>query len=155
MSYNSEDDNHRLEQNVKRFEEMIRENTAYYFDVDDIEEIVEFYYIKRMTSLFNQAILYGIKQHPNSVDLQIKYVQHLINENKHIEALQKLEKVKSIDPNNYFISTLFGIIYNFIGDFRKAEGYFQQAIKKASDLDDDDVFYIIARSYEQIACFRI
>jgi tetratricopeptide (TPR) repeat protein len=114
---------------VSRFEEMVKAETLYYFDVHEFESIIDHYIEKSNLSEAVKVSNIANKQHPAAISLQIKKAQILVDRGQHLEALAILKKVQSIESTNKEIFLLKGNIYNLLGKHHSAKIQFDQALE--------------------------
>ena len=69
---NQDDLNEKIELSVNRFEEMIRKQDRYFFDVDALIIIIDFYIDKGEHTKALEVSKYAFSLHPNSVNFLIK-----------------------------------------------------------------------------------
>ena len=65
---------------AKRFEDMIENNEQFYFDTEEVEDIVIFYLEMGDINFAEMAVNYGLNLHPNSIELKVKQFLHLPSE---------------------------------------------------------------------------
>ncbi|TLX76591.1 tetratricopeptide repeat protein [Labilibacter sediminis] len=114
---------------VEKFEELVNHNKASYFDVFQIESIFDFYNEKNMLDKAEYAIKMGLRQHPDSSSLQLKYSTLLIEKGKHDEALDILNYLKEVEKSNSEIFLNLGIIYLRLAEKKLAINSFEKALK--------------------------
>ena len=85
---------------VERFEKLVNHNKESYFDVFQIESIFDFYNEKDMFEKAESAIKMGLRQHPDSTSLQLKYSSLLIEQLNYDAAIEILNYIKDIETNN-------------------------------------------------------
>ena len=80
---------------LNKFEEMLKKNTQYFFDVEEFEEIIDSLIEERNISKALKACKLAISQHPFTISLLIKQAQLFVASNnikKALEILNKAEK---------------------------------------------------------------
>ena len=87
-------------QNVKRFEEMLKTNEVYFFDSDEYASIARYYLDTGNTSKAEKALSLGLEQYPDNTNLQVVQSEIMILHGKLDEAVEKLEYLHSMDPDN-------------------------------------------------------
>ena len=87
-----------IKQAVLKFEKMRKNNESYFFDVIEFESIID-YYIESNNSLkaYEAAVL-AVKQHPNSVSIQLRKARVLLDKGRAVETLKILKKLENIEP---------------------------------------------------------
>jgi hypothetical protein len=79
---------------VRRYEEMISNNTRYYFDVDEFEEIIDHYLSLAKFNRALKAVQHALIQHPSSTVIQLKKAVILNEKSQPHEALRILKLLK-------------------------------------------------------------
>ena len=140
--------NEDLEASVRRYNDMRKNKENLYFDVFEFEHIIDFFMEKNDFNIAHEAVEYALNQHPNSVELQLKKAQTLINKGFPLKSLNLLEKIEKIEATNHLIHYLQGTIYTSLGNIHKALELFEKAIKFSFDAKDE-LLYNIASSLKQ------
>ena len=78
----------------KKFEEMIENNDNFYFDSEEIEELVIFYLEMGDVHFAEMAINYGLKLHPNSIELKVKQLEVLLDLERYVQARQLIDELE-------------------------------------------------------------
>jgi len=136
---------------VNRFENMIKNNTQYYFDVSEFENLIEFYIEDSDIKNASIAVKYGCAQHPKSPILKLKNAQLLLDNGFVTESLELTKELEKIEPSEFEIYILKANCYLELGKNQKAEESFNKAIENYhSSLDEayHDIGYIYM-SYEK------
>jgi len=60
---------------IKRFEEMLDTHGHRFFDVDEFEDIVDYYQIRGDLKSAMRALRHGVSQHPENATLMLKKAQ--------------------------------------------------------------------------------
>ena len=141
---------------VARFEEMLQKNEQYFFDVDEFEDIIDYYATKDNHKKALQAVKLATSQHPASVELLLKKAQVLADSNKPRKALEVLSDIEGIALNDPDFFMLKGTIYSQLREHKKAIKCYERAAGCSEDLDE--IYMCIAYEYqnlddnEQICC---
>jgi tetratricopeptide (TPR) repeat protein len=133
---------------VRRYEEMLRNNTSYYFDVDEFEDIIDYYVDSNKFSVAFDVVQYASVQHPSSTGILLRKAQLLIDKGQPLEAIRILKDVSRIEPANPDLYVAQGFAYNQIGDFKSAIRQFDHGLTLVIE-GKPDVLYNIAVSFEQ------
>ncbi|GAB4252398.1 MAG: hypothetical protein Kow0079_07140 [Vicingaceae bacterium] len=136
---------------VHRFEEMLQDKRIKFFDVDQIEDLFEYYLSKDNRDNLNILIQIGLTQHPNSVEILIKKAQLQFFKNKINDALKTLETCENIEPNNAEVMVFKAELYSFIQNSMLALKYYL----KAAEIDDkseiiDHIYFCISQEYSKL-----
>lgn len=137
-----------FEEAVARFRKMVKSNTSKYFDVFEVEGIVDHFLEDGRIKLAKKAIETGLNLHPGSVAIKIRQAQVYMHEGKLEECLELLNLAERIETNNPDLFLTKGSAYNLIGDVGKAIEAFEQALKMPLD-EPDEVLYNVGISFGQ------
>ena len=74
---NNDDQQKQIRYSIERYEEMIRNKDAYFFDVDAFVNIVDYYIERNDPVKALQVIEYAKDQHPDSVEFLLREAQLL------------------------------------------------------------------------------
>jgi len=114
---------------VGKFDEMIRHDKMYFFDVEEFEEIIDFYLDRNIPKKARTAIDYAMRQHPASSTFLLRKAQYFAGVNNTIKALEILNRLEVLEPRNPDIFVTKGACR--FGSwcrsgFRESGGHFQE-----------------------------
>jgi len=149
---NQEDNNYLGENNISealnRFKTSLMTGSKNYFDVSEFEEIVEYFLDEGDINSSEIAVRQGIRIHPGSVRLKLKYAEVLLNSGKYDSALEYLDLAEQIESANPDIHYIKGSVWLVIGEDEKAERSFGKALETAG-ADREDILCQIGAAYIQ------
>lgn len=148
---NRDDYQERVKLTVNRYEEMVRNQDRYFFDVEALVRILDFYaekgeYIKAL-----EVVKYSFSLHPNSVDLMMKQAHLFALTGQDQRALETLDKVEQISPYDIDLHLVRGNIFNTLGNYEEALRCFSKALAVAENRDE--VYFSIAITYHNMQDF--
>ncbi|MDX9928606.1 MAG: tetratricopeptide repeat protein [Bacteroidales bacterium] len=117
-----------VEEVVRRFELMKRNNQNIFFDVSEFETIIDYYFENNNYAKAYDAAEIAVHQHPNSVPIQLRQARVLLDKGRAVETLRILRKLESIEPNNHEIYLIKGTALGMLGDIVGARKMFDTAI---------------------------
>ncbi|MEQ9591256.1 MAG: hypothetical protein RLN86_01595, partial [Cyclobacteriaceae bacterium] len=88
------------EELIKRFEESLKKNTNEFFEINSYETIIDYYIEKSKHKKALSAVDQAMALYPFSTDLLAVKAQILSNLEAYDEALELLEKAKSLHPTD-------------------------------------------------------
>ncbi|MDP2337539.1 MAG: tetratricopeptide repeat protein [Bacteroidota bacterium] len=135
-----------FEEAVARFRKMVKNNTSNYFDVYEVEGIVDQLLDDGRIKLARKAVETGLRLHPTSVSIKIRQAQVLMHEGKLEECLELLSIAEKIEKNNPDLLLVKGRALNLLGDVGKAVAAFDTALQMPID-DLDETLYNIGISF--------
>ncbi len=133
---------------VKRFKRMVKSDTSKYFDVFEVEGIVDHFLEDGRIKLAKRAVETGLRLHPNSISIKIRKAQVLMHEGKLEECLLLLSMAEKIETNNPDLFLTKGGALNLMGDVGEAVKAFEHAISMPID-ELDETLYNIGISFGQ------
>ncbi|MGQ7869494.1 tetratricopeptide repeat protein [Sunxiuqinia sp. sy24] len=135
-------DNEEIGEAVKRFERMMKANQVDYFDVFEVEGIVDYFLDEGQMTMANQAIENGLKIHPSSITLQIKKAQLLLVDGKVEESLSIIRVAELIEESNSDIYLIKGSALIMQGFVDEAITAYEHAISHNYE-EEDELLYNI------------
>jgi tetratricopeptide (TPR) repeat protein len=137
-----------FEEAVARFRKMVKSNTSKYFDVFEVEGIVDHFLEDGRIKLAKKAVETGLKLHPASVAIKIRQAQVFMHEGKLEECLELLHLAEKVETNNPDLFLTKGGVYNLLGDVEKAVEAYEHALELPID-ELDETLYNIGISFGQ------
>lgn len=129
-----------LNELVVRFERMVEEGTSLYYEVDDLEFLLDHFMVHHRLELAFKVVETVHQQHPQNKQLSIKEAELLSLADKHSEALELLSRVEVLEDFNPDFHITRASIFSQMGSFDKAIKSLQKALDCSSD--DLDVIYM-------------
>ena len=85
---------------LTRFESMLKTNDVLFFDSEEFENIIHYYFINGKIALAKKAVKLGLSQHPTSVNLKLLRVEILVFEDKLDQAENILDEIYDLESSN-------------------------------------------------------
>jgi tetratricopeptide (TPR) repeat protein len=139
--------------NVKRYEAMMKSGVFTYFDVEEIENVINFYIDNNQLKKAQDACASGLSIHPTSQDLKLKNAQIYVGRGLANEALQWLNKVKELGQGSHEYYLTKGMAMVLLNDAQKAEKYFNSALNLVTELEREDALFNIGDALENSGNF--
>jgi tetratricopeptide (TPR) repeat protein len=128
---------------VARYEEMLKKKKNQYFELDELETIIDYYIDAAESSKAIEAVNLAERLHPNSSLISLKKSQILINKGLAEEALENLKNIEKIEAFNPDLYLLKGHALCLLGKFSEAEKVFEKALNISIE-DKVEVYFSIA-----------
>lgn len=137
---------------LTKFESMLKTNSVYFFDLVEFEEIIIHYLDIGKISLAKKAVILGLEQHPQSVDLKLLMVEVHLTENDIEKASKLLRRIEILAPNNDEVFIQKATIASKKGFHSKAI----ENLEKALSLTEDqlDVWNLLGMEFLYIDDFK-
>ncbi|WP_419869313.1 tetratricopeptide repeat protein [Chryseobacterium sp. CT-SW4] len=121
---------------VKKFEEMMENNDEFYFDTEELEDIIVYYLELGDFNYADIAVTYGLKLHPNSLDIKIKKLEVLLEWEEYTAAKELIDELKASSMENTDFLVCYAKYYSNLGNPRKSI----EICKKALELKEEENF---------------
>ena len=105
---------------VKKFEEMMDNNDEFYFDTEELEDIIVYYLELGDFNYADTAVNYGLKLHPNSLEIKIKRLEVLLEWEEFTTAKELIDELKSSSMENTDFLVCYAKYYSSLGNPRKS-----------------------------------
>lgn len=133
---------------VGKFDEMIRQDKMYFFDVEEFEEIIDFYLERNIPKKARTAIDYAMRQHPSSSTFMLRKAQYYAGVNNSVKALDLLNRLEVLEPKNPDIFIAKGALFSKLKKYADAIRSYEIAAKYSDE--KDDIYTRIAFEYEEL-----
>lgn len=137
---------------ISRYEEMIRTRDAYYFDVEELENIADFYLEKGNFRKATKVVEYGLDMFPQSTCLLLKKANVLIISGKASESLETLNFLEQAEPANTDVLLLKAAAFRTLEDHDATKECIQKAISYTSE-NKEELFLDLAFEQEMMEDF--
>lgn len=125
-------------QRVQIFEEKLASGEHFFYDTDDLEEIIEYYFETEELNKAWKAINFGQTLFPYENFYQIKKAEILLNRKEIKAAIKILEDARNMEPNNTEIAKLLGDCYCHTMQYKRAVDFYNQALR--DDFAADEIY---------------
>jgi tetratricopeptide (TPR) repeat protein len=139
---------------LERFEKMIEDKEAFYFDSEILERIIDHFIIKNQMKKGLSAIDFAQNQHPTNQTFELRKAQILSTTGQLKESLLILQDLEKSEPYNIEIFVTKASVFSQLRDHENAIKYFEKALEVAADQEEDweveDIRFDLALEYESI-----
>lgn len=118
---------------VRRFEEMIDQHKALYFDPSECVEIIMHYIDLLDFEYAQKALFVAKKQHPYHLDIRIKEAEVLLLFNRFSEAIEIIDELNQIIPEHNDLIIVQAKYWSSLKNPSKAIDFYKKALKEADD----------------------
>ncbi|HIP36454.1 MAG TPA: tetratricopeptide repeat protein [Crocinitomix sp.] len=144
---------------LNRFENMIEEGDAYYFDTETLEQIIDFYIIKNQFAKALTAIKFGLDQHPNHFAFNLKKAQIYSSNGQLKDSLLLLQNLEKLDAYNTEVYITIANVFSQLRDHKNAIKYYEKALTIAETSEEIDelieILLDLALEYENAQDFNM
>jgi tetratricopeptide (TPR) repeat protein len=132
---------------LKRYEKMLITRELSYFDVIELEHIIDFYIDEAKLNEALELVEFGMKQHPGSFALLSKKAGLLYYLGKTQETYELVEELLKVETKNPDLLFLKGSSLLVLGHGGSASMAFKEALENAFD-NKDEFYFNIGMGYE-------
>src|ERR1035437_3891919 len=100
---------------IKRFEDLLANNTRSFFDADEFDILIDYYLTANQFPKAMKAVDFALEQYPYSIDFLIRKAQLLSANKETRKALELLVQAEKIDPIHPEVFMTRGSIYSLTG----------------------------------------
>ncbi len=145
-----------FDQLIDRYEEMLKNGNTYYFDVEDFEQILDYYIDVNHLGKALRAVKYAFKLHPYAVSLKIKKAQILLKDKNPNRALTTLNSIEKLEANNNELFITKGHANVMMGNTAQAKKEYSKALDLITDKDEAvDLMQNIAHTFQLVNNFEL
>jgi tetratricopeptide (TPR) repeat protein len=141
-----------IEELVERFAAMLKDDVQYFFDVDEFEAIIDYYFEINNIGMSKKAIAQALLQHPSCNTFKIFEARVLTYEKKYYEALELLNHLELLEPTNDEIYISKGEIYSLKNKHELAIEEYKKSIPYTQN--PEDIYANIAFEYENLNNYK-
>lgn len=133
---------------VLAFERCIARGDTEYFDLDQINTVIDFYLNTHDLDMLTEAVEYGSRLFPGDDEIELRRAHMLCAKERFQEAEALLKQLQSRDSGNTDVLYALGALYSSADQSRKAIEYYLLASKDGYELDM--VYGNIADEYNKL-----
>ena len=123
-----------VKQLVLDFEAMQRRGDSQYYDVEQLETIIDFYLETADGDMLEKSVRYGEKLFPTSNEIRLRRVHLLCFKERYNEAYNLLKQLERIEPDDTDVLYALGVVYSALEQPRKAIQYYHKAAADGYEL---------------------
>ena len=109
-----------MEERARNFERQLNSGDTFFYDTDELGQIIDYYLDFEEISKATQAIAYAESIYPFETYYKIKKAEVYIAQRNINGAVKLLEKYRTIEPQNTEIATLLGDCYSMSLQYKRA-----------------------------------
>ncbi len=137
---------------VQRYENMLAEDTRYFFDLEAFERIIDHYKdLQKYTEALHATEL-ALEQYPFADELKFERAQMLVYSNRLAEAMQAVTDIEDNLPASTAFFVLKATLFMRYGDYHKALIALQDALPNSQE--PDEIHYRIGYAHQQLRQYR-
>lgn len=123
-----------VRQLVLDFERMQRKGDYRYFDIEELETIIDFYLETADGDGLEKSVVYGEDLFPQSSEIKLRRVHLLCFKERYQDAYKLLKQLESLEPDDTDILYALGVVHGALEHPRKAIQYYLKAAEDGYEL---------------------
>ena len=155
MSENREQvfENEEFQVLLRKYEDMKSSTRPIFFDVDEFEQIIDYYLDDFQYDEAREAANLGKRQHPASVEIKYKFIHIYIEQGQPKKALALLEEIPVWEENNPERYFLKGTALCLTGKLKESEAQFDRGLE-LSGAETFEALINISIAFENVRHFE-
>jgi len=156
MSENKEQvfENEEFQVLLRKYEDMRSGTQSIFFDVEEFEQIIDYYLDDFQFDEAREAARLGRKQHPGSVEIKYKFIHIYIEQGQPKKALALLEEIPVWEENNPERYFLKGTALCLTGKLKEAEAQFDRGLELSGE-ETFEALINISIAFENVRHFEL
>ncbi len=150
LPFEDENNNHL----IKKFKEMRAVGAQYYFDVEEFEELIDFYLFDENQEIVKDIIHLAKGQHPGSTSILLKEAETLVYSEDQAKAIEIIEEVtlyEDSNPEHYFSKAS---IYSMADQKDKAIDILHRLINITENEDRIEAKMALAKEFQEMGDYQ-
>ena len=139
---------------VRKFEDMVKCGDEAFFDLDELEGLIEHYMEHRETRRARAALNYASKLYPGNLNLKLRQAQILANNGQTVKAVPILKELLALDPLNEEVHLTLGSVYSHMTEHKLAIQHYKKAMLLADQETRRDIRVDIALEFENLGAWK-
>ncbi|MCD6179539.1 MAG: tetratricopeptide repeat protein [Bacteroidales bacterium] len=135
-----------LKEMVERFQTMLKTNDLFFFDIDELSAIIDYYFENGDMVLLEKALYFSLEQYPGNYEFLLKKAQYYALSNQAEKGLDLLDELGNIGDSDFYMTK--GSLLSQLQHYREAIEEFTHALNQNHDLIE--VYSNIAFEYENL-----
>lgn len=112
---------------VLDFENTVLKGESQFYDVDELEVIIDYYFEVNDLKPLEEAVRYAEELYPDSTEIRLRRAHLMMSHEQYKQALAMLNKMRQDEPENTDVAYSLGVANGAVGESRKAIAYFKEA----------------------------
>lgn len=139
---------------VRKFEAMVRDGDQAFFDMNELEGLIEHYLQVKETRKAEMALRHARQLYPGHLGLKLRQAQIWANSGKPVKAVPLLKDLLNIEPHSEEILMTLGAIYSQITEHKQAIDCFKRALIFADSDTRREIRIDIALEFENLGAWK-
>ena len=112
---------------VRDFEKTVLQGGQQFFDIDELEVIMDYYLETNDLKPLQRAVEYAEDLYPDSTSVRLRRAHLLIAHGQYKQALRIVRQLRTENSDDTDVAYSLGVVYGALGEHEKAIGFFHEA----------------------------
>ncbi len=139
---------------VEKFETMVEHSEQAFFDVDELEGLIEHYLEQKSIRKAHAVARYARQLYPTNLALKLKHAQICIVSGQGVKAVPLLKELLDIEPLNEEVLITLGSVYSQMSEHKLAIDCFKRALVFADRETKREIRIDIALEFENLGSWH-
>ena len=139
---------------VEKFEAMVEHGEQAFFDVDELEGLIEHYLEQKSIRKAHAVARYASQLYPTNLALKLKHAQIRIASGQGVKAVPLLKELLEIEPLNEEVLVTLGAVYSQMSEHKLSIDCFKRALVFADKEAKREIRIDIALEYENMGAWQ-
>lgn len=138
---------------VQRFESMLQANASWFFDVEELEVICDYYFDAGHHAKARKAIDHGLMLYPGSNALLLKKAHALLMVKQPKKALKILDFLEASEPSNTEMLLFKAVVHRNLSDHEGTKACLIKALETTTE-NQEEIFLDLAFEQEMVEDYQ-
>lgn len=139
---------------VSRYEKMRASGESFFFDVEEFEDLIDYYMDERDSKKAFEVLSHARQQHPFASDLSLREAELLSSVGRNEEALSVINQVELLEPSNADIQVTRASVLSQMGKIQLAIKTLENALQYADEELTTEILLSISFEYQSLGEFQ-
>lgn len=142
-----------FQDDLARFESMLKLGKADFFDADQLETFIDHYLMGNQVKKAMDCVNHAISFYPHNLNFKLRKAQVLSNSGRLNEAMGVLIRYEKLIGDDLEFLLTKASVHSQLRDSKSAIKYFEKALELAIAEEKDDIFLDLAAEYQDMGAF--
>lgn len=139
---------------VRKFEDMVEQGDQAFFDVDELEGLIEHYLEHKSQRKAQSVLRYACQLYPGNLTLKLRQSQIWVAIGQPVKAVPLLKELLEIEPHSEEILITLGSVYSQMSEHKLAIDCFERALVFSDPETRREIRIDLALEFENMGAWK-